>query len=593
MDTTLSSDVHRLGRVVIDSSFHTQSADETFFRYFGNDVIYSIRRTIDDSDYERIEEAVNSAAPGEVRRTVIRMKGLSGELRWVLAAVRTAGERNGERLYSIVFSDIISLAGLSAASERKLSDLSCFLSLTSDLAFDYRFDTKHIRIFMFDGCREVVLVDEPLDTWQERGVREGCVLSRNMDTFEHLCNDIRDGSYRFDHELETSILTFGKTREQCLFRGLTRFDSPTERRVIGLISVVSSRHRTKDVNLALEANKDSISGLLNKNAVTAIAMDILADKPPYNVNLIILDIDNFTEINSSYGHLFGDEVLFTIASIVKAEIGERGFAGRISGGGFLIVLEGAADETELRAVLRAIRTNTEAAFADRFENFTLTCSMGVSTYPADSSDYDELFMQADKALYIAQQKGRNRYVIYDIEKHGPVEKDIENRIAFLSSKKDTTEKLAFTSDLVENIVMGKLPDISVLLEQIRSQFAIDDICVFAGNDMNLILSCGNAASRNAAYFLENSYRERFSGDGIFVIDNVNELEGRDDTAFAQLSSENIGGAVQYIVTEDSIIKGMISFCYIGRFKKWSVSDTNYLAVMGRLIASLLRKRFFI
>ena len=593
MDTTLSSDAYRRGRVVIDSSFHTQSADEAFFRYFGNDVIYSIRRTIDDSDFERIEKAVGAVSPGEVRRTVIRMKGLSGELRWVLAAVRTAGERNGEPLFGITLSDIVSLEAISASSERKLSDQRYILSLTSDLAFEYRFDTKHIRIYMFDGCREVVLTDEPLEAWRERCISKGYVLSRNMDTFEQLCADIREGTYRFDHELETSVLTSGKTREQCLFRGLTRFETPSERAVIGLISVVSSRHRSKDVNLALEANKDSISGLLNKNAVTSIAMDILADKPPYNVNLIILDIDNFTEINSSYGHLFGDEVLFTIASIVKAEIGERGFAGRISGGGFLIVLEGAEDETELRAVLRAIRTNTENAFADRFENFTLTCSMGVSTYPSGSSDYDELFMQADKALYIAQQKGRNRYVIYDIEKHGPVEKDIENRIAFLSSKKDTTEKLAFTSDLIENAVMGKLPDISVLLEQIRTRFEIDDICVFAGNDMNLILSCGNAASRNAAYFLENSYSDRFSGDGIFVIDNVNELEGRDDAAFAQLSSENIGGAVQYIVTENSIIKGMISFCYIGRFKKWSVSDTNYLAVMGRLIASILRKRFFI
>ena len=82
-------------------------------------------------------------------------------------------------------------------------------------------------------------------------------------------------------------------------------------------------------------------------------------------------------------------------------------------------------------------------------------------------------------------------------------------------------------------------------------------------------------------------------DGIFVIDNVNELEGRDDTAFSQLSSENIGGAVQYIVSEEGMIRGMISFCYIGRFKKWAVSDINYFAIMGRIIASILRKHSFI
>ena len=588
----LDRELYSVGRVIVDKSLHTQSADEAFFRFFGNDVIYSIRRTIDENDYVRITESVESVREGEVRRTVVRMKGVSGEYRWILAAVRLLpGE--GEPMYSIAFSDILSLEGQAYSREKMLAEYRHILSLNSNLAFEYSFETRHIRIYMFDCWREIVLIDRDLDSWQKEAVENGYVLSRYSDTFDRLCGDIREGTYRFDHEFESSVLTAGKTRELCLFRGMTRHEDPVRRHVTGIISVVSSRRKSKDVNLALESNRDSLSGLLNKQAVTAFATEILAEKPAYNVNLVILDIDNFTDINSSYGHLFGDEVIFTIASIVKAEIGSRGIAGRISGGGFLIVLEDTRDEEDLRGVLRAIRTKTEAAFADRFENFRLTCSMGISTYPVDSTDYDELFMQADKALYIAQEKGKNRYVIYDIAKHGPVEKDIENKIAFLSDKKNTTEKLAFAGRLAENLVLGRMPDISVLMEQIRSQFAIDDICVFAGNDMSLILSCGNASSRNAAYLLENGYTQRFSGDGIFAIDNVNELEGRDDNAFRQLSEENIGGAVQYLMTEDSLVKGMISFCYIGRFKKWSVSDMNYLAVIGHVISAVLKKQAFI
>ena len=174
-----------------------------------------------------------------------------------------------------------------------------------------------------------------------------------------------------------------------------------------------------------------------------------------------------------------------------------------------------------------------------------------------------------------------------------MEKDIENKIAFLSSKGEASEKLGFVSGLAENLVLGRVPDISVLIEQVRSQFDIDDICVFSGSEMGLMLSCGNAASKSAAYLFENNYTDRFSGDGIFVIDNVNELEGRDDNAFAQLTSENIGGAVQYLITEDNMIKGMISFCYIGRFKKWSVTDINYFAIIGRTISALLKKQAYI
>ncbi len=588
----METEVYRIGRVIVDKSLHTQSGNERFFSYFGNDVTYSIRRTISDEDFPRFSECIENAEQGIKQDTVIRMRGVNGQLRWVLAEVRMTNESD-EPLYIVDFSDILSLNCISSENERLISEYRYIMSLSTDIAFEYSFETRHIRIYIQDCCRENVIVDEELDKWQSKSVENGWVLSRYVDIFNTLCRDIKNGVYRFDYELESSVLTEGKTREMCLFRGITRFIDPKQKKVSGLISVVSSRQKSKDINLTIEANRDSLSGLLSKRAVTSYAMGLLAEKPSCNVNLVIVDIDNFTDVNAIYGHLFGDEVVYTIAGIIKNELGRRGIAGRISGGGFLIVLENTRDEEDLRGVLRAIRTNTEIAFNGRFENLRLTCSMGISTYPKDSDDYDELFMQADKALYIAQQKGQNRYVIYDIEKHGKVERDIESKIAYLGGNKDSNDKLTFAANLSESLVYGRIPDISVLLEQVRSVFGIDDICVFAGNDMNLILSCGNASSRNAAYLLENSYTERFSGDGIFAIDNVNELEGRDDNAFAQLTSENIGGAVQYLITDESIIKGVISFCYIGRFKKWSVSDMNYFAILGRVVASILKKQAFI
>ncbi len=474
---TPGKELYSIGRAVVDRSFHTQSGSEGFFSYFGNDVTYSIKRTICEEDFPRLAECMENVTAGVTQRTVIRMTGVNGLLRWILASVKLFSSDSGEKLYSIDFSDIFSLEGLSRRRERSLSEFRYILSLVSDLAFEYSFVTRHIRIYMFDCCREIVLADEELDKWQKEAVDSGWVQSRYIETFNTLCRDIKNGVYRFEHEFESSILTSGRNKEMCLFRGITRYDDPSSRTVSGIISVISSRQKSKDINLALEANKDSLSGLLNKRTVTAFAKNLLAEKPQYNVNIVILDIDNFTDINAGYGHLFGDEVVYTVAGIIKKQIGSRGIAGRISGGGFLIVLENTRDEEDLRGVLRAIRTNIENMFSDRFENFRLTCSMGISTYPIDSSEYDELFMQADKALYIAQQKGQNRYVIYDIEKHGAVEKDAENKIVYMSSQKDMSEKLMFAASISESLVFGRIPDASVLLEQIRTVFGLDDICV--------------------------------------------------------------------------------------------------------------------
>ena len=583
--------LYNTGRAVIDEEFRTLSGNQQFFSYFGSDISDSIRRAVDGEDLPRLTECVENAVSGYTLRTVVRMKGVGGELRWMLVSVsRLSGDKP---MFALEFYDVFSLEMLSASRERTLSEYRYILSLVSDIAFEYSFETRHIRIYMFDCCREIVLADEELEKWQNRAISSGWVQSRYIEIFNILCRDIKNGAYRFDYEFESSLLTQGKAKEMCLFRGLTRYDDPKTRKVSGIISVVSSRHKSKDVNPVLEANKDSLSGLLNKRTVISFAKESLRAVTTGNVNLVILDIDDFTDINSSYGHLFGDEIICTIAGIIKRELGTRGVAGRISGGGFLLVLENSRDEEELRGILLAIQTNIELAFAGRFENFRLTCSVGASTYPVDSRDYDELFMQADKALYIAKTIGHDRFVIYDVNKHGPVEMDIEKKIAYLSSNKSATEKLSFAADLAESLVFGRIPDISVLLEQIRTEFRIDDICVFSGNDMSLILSCGNASSRNAAYLLENGYTERFSGDGIFAVDNVNELKGREDRAFEQLSEEHIGAAVQYLMTDGSIIKGMISFCCIGRFKKWSASDVNYLTILGRVISSILKKQAFI
>ena len=134
-----------VGRVIVDKSLHTQSGNEQFFSYFGNDVIYSIRRTIDDEDFPRLAECVENVTEGVTLRTVIRMKGVNGMLRWILASVRLLNSAD-EELYLIDFSDVFSLEDIAAEKEKRLSEYRYVLSLTTDLAFDYSFETRHIRI---------------------------------------------------------------------------------------------------------------------------------------------------------------------------------------------------------------------------------------------------------------------------------------------------------------------------------------------------------------------------------------------------------------------------------------------------------------
>ena len=117
----MENGVYRIGRVIVDKSLHTQSGNEPFFRYFGNDVTYSIRRTICDEDYPRFAECLENVEFGTESSTVIRMRGVNGQLRWILATVRIKDE-TAEPLYIVDFSDILSLNRSSTEKERIVSE---------------------------------------------------------------------------------------------------------------------------------------------------------------------------------------------------------------------------------------------------------------------------------------------------------------------------------------------------------------------------------------------------------------------------------------------------------------------------------------
>ncbi len=576
-----------IGKAVIDDCFHTQSGDESFFRYFGNDVIYSIQRTVHEEDLSRFKAVLESIQHGEIKKIAVRMKGINAHYRWLLCSVKQLSSPDNEKHFVINISDIYSLESLLYEREYRLTEYRHILSLISNLLFEYSFETKNIKISLPDCYREITIINENLDAWQKKSIAEKLVHSRSTDSFNKLCDDIRNGNYRFEYEIETSLLTQGKTTELILFRGITRYDDLEHKKVTGVISAINSKYKTKEYNFTIEANRDSLTELLNKRAITSYAANILTSKPQYTVNLVLLEIDDFSEITSTYGHLFSDEVLFTTASIIKSELGNRGMAGRISNGGFLLVIEETADETDLRGILRAIRTKTEWAFTDRIENLCITCSMGISAYPVDSSNFDELFMQADKALFIAQKKGKNRYVIYDVEKHGSVQKDDKNKIAYLSDNKEGNKRINLIGNITDRLASGNTPDIRELLEEIRINFELDSAYIFEGSNMETLYCCGNDAPLTAEYIFNPQYNKRFNGDMALAIDNVNELEGRADEAFKTLTNQNILGAFQYLITDGTEIKGLISFNYKNRFKKWAVDDINYLTILCRIISAVI------
>ena len=585
---------YRIGKVTIDKSFHTQSADENFYNYFCNDTLYSMTRTIHPDDLELFKETVNSLSDDEVKYSLIRMKRTSGEYKWMIVkmSVNIQMLARGRRYTDIIVKDALLLEKNTTGLENIIDRFRFLMSVQESIIFEYESHTGKFYIYSFDYNTNTVFFNEDFDYFHFHVLSENMIAEASRDTFESFYESVKNGISRFRFELETGILTNGEQIQSQEFSGFTVTDGEGRKTVLGLISPKNTEEEVFSAsNPAYEANLDPLTRLFNKKAITNYALSRIESGAVESVTIVIIDVDNFKYINDTYGHLFGDEIICTAASVLKKETGSKGVAGRIGGDEFMLVLDNISDEMELRSILRAVRSNIEVLCAEKTDGLKVTCSMGTAAYPYDADSYQQLFMTADKALYIAKEKGKDRYVIYNKEKHGEINHQV-NTISTGSSLglSSALGKASAVGNLISDYALSGKITLMEALEIIGKKFELDRIEIFAGDNLSFLYSWPESDEKNdALYILNERYSENFSDDNVFVIDNTDILEGRYSEAFSRLIRNGVNAAVQYVYREDGKIKGYMTYELLGHYKKWPQMDVNFMNVLSKIIFETIFK----
>jgi diguanylate cyclase (GGDEF)-like protein len=158
------------------------------------------------------------------------------------------------------------------------------------------------------------------------------------------------------------------------------------------------------------ATVDPLTGLLNRRELDNQVAKILshAKRNKSSVALIVIDIDLFKNINDNYGHAFGDDVLKGLAKILYNKHREHDIVARFGGEEFIIVFPDVNKKNALK-LAETIRLNIEK---NKINGINITASIGVSTTSKNSYDFNNLFKEADSALYTAKKEGRNRTILY-------------------------------------------------------------------------------------------------------------------------------------------------------------------------------------
>jgi diguanylate cyclase len=159
------------------------------------------------------------------------------------------------------------------------------------------------------------------------------------------------------------------------------------------------------------ASLDPLTGVRNRRSFLLDAEQELrrASRTGQTVSIMVVDADDFKQINDRFGHAVGDVALRSIASALRGELREFDLLGRIGGEEFAILLpslemQGAMDVAErLRECVAVLQVETEGA-----ETVRLTISIGVAPVDIANGGLDEALKRADQAMYVAKQEGRNR-----------------------------------------------------------------------------------------------------------------------------------------------------------------------------------------
>ncbi len=212
------------------------------------------------------------------------------------------------------------------------------------------------------------------------------------------------------------------------------FESTKTVRAIIFVRNIDEEKR-KELSLIEKSEKDFLTNLLNKSSFDSRVKDFLAQANPENCHhaLVIFDIDNFRQINETLGYLNGDSVIMNFIETIKRNIRKDDIVGRLGGVSFAVLIKNYGNRAMLKTQLQILCDELHRQVVNENITCTVTASIGCALYPEHSTNYKELFGNANEALYFSQTHGMDTFTIYESQllKHQALfvdEKDIDELV---------------------------------------------------------------------------------------------------------------------------------------------------------------------
>lgn len=467
--------------------------------------------------------------------------------------------------------------------------------------WEYDHDTQEISNSTDPNSEPVVI-----HQFRSQLIKDKLVLSQDLPAINKVLDEIMNGDIHFLGQYRR--LSPAGDYQWTELKGTTIFDN---NKPVKAFFRTTNIHQQKleTEKLKSTTEHDALTGLLKLGTAKEKINIILEDLETSSMHgLIVLDIDNFSNLHSEFGHTFADALLLDISSRLSKKFPGDNILARIGQERFMVFLHNISDFTQVEtAAMNICAMFSEMHLGADFD-LRITASIGGSVFPNHGNSFDELLNTAEMALYVSKRTGKDKYTVYDTELITPAILK-EYRAASKQNKNiitDSTSDSVIDSDIIYKVVdilfTAKDLDVSFNLafSLIANYYGINQIGIAEYHPGEQIITtpyCWNddIFQRFSTNMTAFSYKEGdlFSffknqpGD-VFYTNNIQELDTQKSTFTDLIICAGINSIFQCGIRDNGELKAYL-FAYLTSGEQWENNEISSLILLTKIIGGYLLK----